>query len=39
MVKVAHFRLTYSRQMFVAAYPLETPEMVLDAHIKAFAYF
>ena len=36
---VAHFRLSYSRQMFVAAYPRETQEMVLDAHSKAFAFF
>lgn len=38
-LKVAHFRLAYSRQMFVAAYPRETQEMVLDTHIKAFAFF
>jgi transposase len=38
-IKVAHFRLTYSRKMFLAAYPRETQEMVLDAHIRAFAYF
>jgi transposase len=38
-VKVAHFRLAYSRKMFLAAYPRETQEMVLDAHIRAFAYF
>lgn len=38
-VKVAHFRLAYSRQMFVAAYPCETQEMVLDAHNRAFAFF
>ena len=38
-IKVAHFRLTYSRQMFVVAYPRETQEMVLDAHCKAFAFF
>jgi len=25
--------------MFLAAYPRETQEMVLDAHIKAFPYF
>jgi len=37
--KVAHFRLSYSRQMFVVAYPRETQEMVLDAHSKAFTYF
>jgi transposase len=38
-VKVAHFRLAYSRQLFVAAYPRETQEMVLDAHLRAFAFF
>ena len=38
-IKVAHFRLAYSRQMFVLAYPRETQEMVLDAHSKAFAFF
>jgi len=36
---VAHFRLTYSRQMFVVAYPRETQEMVFDAHNRAFAFF
>lgn len=38
-VKLAHFRLTYSRRMFVVAYPRETQEMVFDAHIRAFAFF
>jgi transposase len=38
-IKVAHFRLSYSRQMFVVAYPRETQEMVLDAHSRAFAFF
>jgi transposase len=38
-IKVAHFRLCYSRQMFVVAYPRETQEMVLEAHSRAFAYF
>ncbi len=38
-IKVAHFRLSYSRQMFVAAYPRETQEMVFDAHNRAFAFF
>jgi transposase len=38
-IKVAHFRLSHSRQMFVVAYPRETQEMVLDAHSKAFACF
>jgi transposase len=39
LVKVAHFRLSYSRQMFVIAYPRETQEMVLDAHNQAFVFF
>jgi len=38
-VKAAHFRLAYSRKMFVAAYPRETQEMVFDAHVRAFAFF
>jgi transposase len=38
-VKVAHFRLAYSRQMFVMAYPRETQEMVFDSHNRAFAFF
>jgi len=38
-IKVAHFRLAYSRQMFIVAYPRETQEMVLDAHVRAFSFF
>jgi transposase len=38
-VKVAHFRLAFSRQMFVVASPRETQEMVFDAHNRAFAFF
>ena len=38
-IKVAHFRLTFSRQMFIVAYPRETQEMVFDAHNRAFAFF
>ena len=38
-IKVAHFRLAYSRQPFVAAYPTETQEMLFDAHNRAFAFF
>ena len=38
-IKVAHFRLAFSRQMFAAAYPRETQEMVFDAHNRAFAFF
>jgi transposase len=29
----------FQRAKFVAAYPRETQEMVLDAHIRAFAFF
>jgi hypothetical protein len=36
-IKVAHFRLTCSRQVFVVASPRETQEMVFDAHNRAFA--
>ena len=39
IIKVAHFRLAFSRQMFVVAYPRETQEMVFDAHNQAFAFF
>ena len=39
IIKVAHFRLTFSRQMFVVAYPRKTQEMVFDAHNRAFASF
>src|SRR3990167_9287451 len=38
-IKVAHFRMAYSRQMFVVAYPREMQEMVLDAHSRAFVFF
>ena len=38
-IKVAHFRLTYSRQMLVVAYPRETQEMVFDAHNRALEFF
>ncbi len=38
-VKVAHFRLAFSRKMFVVAYWREAQEMVLDAHVRAFAFF
>lgn len=37
--KVAHFHLSYSRKMILVAYPRETQEMFLDAHIRSFAYF
>ena len=38
-VKVAHFRLCYSRRMFVAAFPRETQEMIFEAHNRAFTGF
>ena len=31
--------MAHSRQMFVVAYPREIQEMVLDAHVCAFAFF
>jgi hypothetical protein len=38
-VKVAHFRLTFSRQMFVVADIREIQERVFDVHNRAFAFF
>ena len=38
-IKVAHFRMAYSRRMFVVAYPRERQEMLLEAHCCAFDYF
>ncbi len=38
-VKVAHFRLCHSRMPFCVAYLRESLEMVLDAHVRAFAFF
>jgi transposase len=38
-VKVAHFRLCHSRQCFCVAYHRESLEMLLDAHVRAFAFF
>ncbi|MEI7833486.1 MAG: IS21 family transposase [bacterium] len=38
-VKMAHFRLCHSRKFFCVAYQRESVEMVLDAHIRAFAFF
>ncbi len=39
VVKVAHFRLSHSRQPFVVAYPRESLEMVIAAHNQAFTFF
>lgn len=38
-IKVAHFRLSHSRKPFVAAYPRESLEMVLDAHMRALSFY
>lgn len=38
-IKLAHFRLCHSRQLFVAAYPRESQEMLFDAHARAFTFF
>jgi len=38
-VTVAHFRLCYSRRMFVVALPRETPEMIFEAHKRACTGF
>jgi len=38
-VKVAHFRLCYSRMPLCIAYARESLEMVLDAHARAFEFF
>lgn len=38
-IKVAHFKLSYSRQPFIIAYPRETQEMLLDAYIQAFEFY
>jgi transposase len=38
-VLVAHFRLCHSRMSFLAAYPLQRMEMLLDAHVQAHDFF
>ncbi|MBU1457003.1 MAG: IS21 family transposase [Proteobacteria bacterium] len=38
-LKVAHFRLSHSRQPFLVAYPRESAEMVFDAHNRAFSFY
>lgn len=35
-LQVAHFKLAYSRAFFLRAYPLQTHEMLFDAHVEAF---
>ena len=39
IIKAAHFRLAFSRKMFVIAYPREVQEMVMGAHSKAFIFY
>ncbi len=34
-----HFRLCHSRKPFVVAYPGEAREMVLDAFVRALAFY
>lgn len=36
---IAHFKLCYSRKIYVIAYFNETQDMLFDAHDKAFNYF
>jgi transposase len=38
-IKLAHFKLSYSRMFFVVAYLRESQEMLFDAHDKAFEFF
>lgn len=38
-IKVAQFRLSYSRKFFLVAYTRETQEMLFDAHNLAFTFF
>src|SRR5271165_4247804 len=35
-LQAAHFKLCYSRAFFIRAYPLQTHEMLFDAHYHAF---
>ena len=35
-LQVAHFKLSHSRAFFLRAYPLQTHEMLFDAHVEAF---
>ena len=38
-LQVAHFKLSHSRAFYLRAYPLQTHEMLFDAHNHAFAVF
>lgn len=35
-LQVAHFKLSHSRAFFIRAYPLQTHEMLFDAHVEVF---
>lgn len=37
-LQVAHFKLCHSRAFYIRAYPLQTHEMLFDAHNHAFAF-
>jgi transposase len=38
-LQIAHFKLSHSRAFYLRAYPLQTHEMLFDAHNHAFAVF
>ena len=38
-LQVAHFKLSHSKAFYLRAYPLQTHEMLFDAHNKAFTFF
>lgn len=38
-LQIAHFKLSHSRAFYLRAYPLQTHEMLFDAHNHAFATF
>lgn len=38
-IKLAHFRLSHSRQCFLMAFPRESQEMLFEAHDRAFGFF
>lgn len=38
-LQIAHFKLSYSRAFYLRAYPIQTHEMLFDAHNHAFATF
>jgi Transposase and inactivated derivatives len=38
-LQIAHFKLSHSRAFLLRAYPLQTHEMLFDAHQHAFAVF